>query len=175
LELCGYSLLYPLTDDAGRAIAEARIHSAKELGYEAMLPDFAAAKHLYIGMVLGSPRGDARRRIKAQLRAGLMRRIKEGAVNLVFARPASPAGQKLMLRLEAQLGQHLPKRRKRRFGLRPRSAHRPQVVGVAHQHPVSALRPLPVEPLRTWRGRRTSEPAETLNRVVLSGAVPAGG
>jgi hypothetical protein len=97
LELCGYSLLYPLTDEAGRAIAEARIHSTKELDPEAMLPDFAGAKHLYIGMVLGSPGGDARRRIKAQLRAELMRRIKEGAVNLVFARPASQAGQKLML------------------------------------------------------------------------------
>jgi hypothetical protein len=80
-----------------RVCPEARIHSAKELGPEAILPDFAAANHLYIGMVLGSPGGDSRRQIKAQLRAELRCRINEGAVNLVFARPASPAGQKLML------------------------------------------------------------------------------
>lgn len=97
LELHGYFLLYPLTDDAGRAIAEARIRSANELGPEAMLPDFASARYLYIGMVLGSPGSNVRRRIKVQLGAELMRRIKEGPVDLVFARPATPAGRRLML------------------------------------------------------------------------------
>jgi hypothetical protein len=97
MELHGYSLLYPLTDDAGRAIAEARIRSAKELGPEAILPDFASTRYLYIGMVLGSSGSDARQGIKAQLGAELMRRIKGGPVGLVFARPATPAGKKLML------------------------------------------------------------------------------
>ena len=53
-----------------------------------------------------------------------------------------------LLGLKAQLGQHLPQRRKRRLGLCPRPAHRHQIVCVADQNPVTALRPAPVKPVQ---------------------------
>ena len=60
-----------------------------------------------------------------------------------------------VLELKAQLRQDQPQRRKRRLGLRPRLAHRQQIIRETHespapalgQSPVPALGPLPVKPV----------------------------
>jgi len=52
-----------------------------------------------------------------------------------------------VLELKAQLRQDQPQRRKRRFGLLPRSAHRQQIVCETDENPLPALRPLPVKPV----------------------------
>jgi hypothetical protein len=53
-----------------------------------------------------------------------------------------------VLELEPKLAEDLSQRRKRRFGLRPCPAHRQQIVGEPDQNSVSALCPLPVEPMQ---------------------------
>lgn len=95
-ELRGYSILYPLTDEAGEAIVQGRICSGSEIEPESLLPTFAGAKHLYIGMLLGTADIEARVHAKLFLRQELARRISEGTVESVFARPATAAGKKLM-------------------------------------------------------------------------------
>ncbi len=96
LELCGYSLLYPLKDETGTTIAGGRIRSGKELGPETLLPDFTDAKYLYIEMLLGIPDAAARSHAKACLYHELARWISGGKVRFVFARPASPSGLRLL-------------------------------------------------------------------------------
>jgi hypothetical protein len=95
-ELRGYWLLYPITDEAGGAIAEGRIRHGKELGVGTLLPDFGDAKYLYIGMLLGTPDLTARSHAKAYLREELARRIADGKVELVYGRPANPSGLRLL-------------------------------------------------------------------------------
>ena len=52
-----------------------------------------------------------------------------------------------VLELEPKLTQDLPQRRKRRFGLRPRLAHRQQIIREPDKNPVPAICPLPVKPM----------------------------
>jgi hypothetical protein len=94
-ELCGYSLLYPLTEAVGAAIAAGQIRAGKELGPESLLPEFARARYLYIAMLLGTD-ADARAHAKADLREELGRRIGAGQVESVFARPATASGLRLL-------------------------------------------------------------------------------
>lgn len=95
-QLCGYWLLYPLTDGAGTAIIERQIRSGKELGPEELLADFDAAKHLYVGMLLGGPDSDARSHAKTFLGEELARRIAAGRVEAIYGRPASRSGLRLL-------------------------------------------------------------------------------
>ena len=53
-----------------------------------------------------------------------------------------------VLELKAQLRPDQPQRRKRRLGLRPRSAHRQQIVREPNENSVSPVCPLPVKPVQ---------------------------
>jgi hypothetical protein len=96
LELCGYSLLYPLSDAAGVAISNAQIHSGRELALETLLSAFTDAKYLYVGMLLGARDRAARSHAKVCVRHELARRLDEGKVKSIFARPATPSGRRLL-------------------------------------------------------------------------------
>src|SRR6476646_4327259 len=53
-----------------------------------------------------------------------------------------------VLELEPKLAKDLPQRRERRLALRPRLAHRQQIIREPDKNPVPALRPLPVKPMQ---------------------------
>jgi hypothetical protein len=95
-EIRGYSVLYPLADEAGAAIAAGQIRSGKELGVEALLPDFEGTGYLYIGMLLATPDPTARSYAKSYLREELARRLANGRVEFVYGRPATPSGLRLL-------------------------------------------------------------------------------
>ena len=52
------------------------------------------------------------------------------------------------LQLQAQPGKHGLQPRQRGLGLLPGAAHHHQVIAVAHQHPVLARVPHPVQPVQ---------------------------
>jgi hypothetical protein len=95
-ELCGYSLLYPLSDEAGVAIARGEIRSGREIRLEALLPTFSGARFLYIAMLFGIRDADVRSHVKTRLRDELARRIRGGEVEWLYGRPASPSGLGLL-------------------------------------------------------------------------------
>jgi hypothetical protein len=94
-ELCGYALLYPLSDKAGKAIEKGRIRSGAEIEPGHLRADFAAARYLYVGMVLATDR-EAKPHVKAMLRLELMRRLEGSPVVRVFGKPASRGGLKML-------------------------------------------------------------------------------
>jgi hypothetical protein len=95
-EIRGYSLLYPLTEEAGAAIAAGQIRSGKELTVEALMPDFENAQYLYIGMLFATPDTTARSYAKSYLREELARQLAHGKMKFVFGRPATPSGLRLL-------------------------------------------------------------------------------
>jgi hypothetical protein len=95
-ELCGYSLLYPLTDEAGVAIARGEIRSGRDLCLEALMPTFSGARFLYIAMLFGTRDADVRSHVKTRLRDELVQRIRGGRVEWLYGRPASPPGLGLL-------------------------------------------------------------------------------
>ena len=94
--MCAYSLLYPLTAETGEAFAEGTIRTVKELPPEALSPDFSGARYLYVGMLLGIPQAPARSLAKELLGEELARRIASARIELIFARPATDAGLRLL-------------------------------------------------------------------------------
>jgi hypothetical protein len=59
-----------------------------------------------------------------------------------------------LFRRQAEIGQQRPQPRQRGLGLLTGFAHHQQVIGKAHQNPICAGVPIPVEPGRveSWRG-----------------------
>ena len=94
-EPCGYGLIYPLTDKAGKAIAKGRIRSGSELEPKHLRRDFAEARHLYVGMILATDR-EAAPHVKAMLRMELSRRLEGSRVEQIFGKPASRPGRKML-------------------------------------------------------------------------------
>lgn len=94
---CGYIILYPLTDQTGSRILGGAIRSAGAFGDGSLSGDFGSAPYLYIGMVLGTDR-HSQPQVTRELRMTLRMILRKGHVLKVFARPATPYGERLMKR-----------------------------------------------------------------------------
>jgi hypothetical protein len=94
-KLCGYTLLYPLCEEAGADICAKRIRSGAEIEDGALLKAFEGARYLYIGMIFGSGR-HARGHVTAMLRSQLIHELNGGRVERVFGRPATERGKELL-------------------------------------------------------------------------------
>lgn len=92
---CGYLLLYPLTEQTGRAILGQKIRSESEFGQGPLQQGWERASHLYIAMVHGTDR-HARSFVKDRLRTELLRILRSTEIEWVFARPGTPNGLQLM-------------------------------------------------------------------------------
>jgi len=94
-KFCGYVLLYPLEESAGKAIMAGEIRSEAEFGPNPLCANSAEAPYLYIGMVLGTDR-HAQSYVRDKLRDELIRILSSGKVKRVFARPGTQGILELM-------------------------------------------------------------------------------
>lgn len=97
-DICGYTLLYPLTEDAAARILREEVRAGSEIPGTCFCPDVESASCLYIGMILGTDR-EARAHVKGVLKTELVYMLSSSPnIRHVFGRPATPQGRQLLER-----------------------------------------------------------------------------
>lgn len=99
IELCAFTLVYPLSADADLKIADQTIRSGFQLAVDHFLPPADPPQCLYVGMILGIDT-DAKAYVKSMLRRDLLAALSHHpSIVRVYGRPASKGGKRLLEQL----------------------------------------------------------------------------